>query len=289
MRSQPFYRIILSSFFIFLIVFACSEREDPILDTNIAIELTNQSYGNHPRQVFDIFLPANRNKSSTRLFVWVHGGGWIDGSKDEFREFKPWLEAVQEDYAYASINYRLFDLLTASNRFPNQEEDVKLAMDYFKSQLDQWNISDQVILAGASAGGHLVLLHSYKNNPDKFVKTVVAFFPPTDLLEFRSFNVTTRFLLDNLMGGPPDQSQSLYESSSPVNFVTNTSIPTVLFHGDQDVVVPISQSEILESLMKEKSVSHLIKYIPGQGHGFTENTYRELIEETEKFINLQLP
>lgn len=38
-------------------------------------------------------------------------------------------------------------------------------------------------LAGASAGGHLALLHAYKHQGTGNIQAVIAFFPPTDCLE----------------------------------------------------------------------------------------------------------
>jgi acetyl esterase/lipase len=269
------------------ILFSCTEQEDPqpALNPQIAAELLDTSYGTNAQQVMDVFLPANRSTSSTKVFVWIHGGGWIDGSKDEFIEFKPWLEAVQDDYAYIAINYRLFNIATGANKFPSQEEDVKNAIAFIQSQLSAWDVSDEIILAGGSAGGHLALLHSYKNNQNGLIKAVVTFFPPTELVSFYSFNLITQLLFDNLLGGSPAARPQLYSDSSPLGFITPNSIPTVFFHGDIDTVVPISQSEILEDALVTKNVSHLVEYIQGQGHGFTTATYQDLIGKAQVFLD----
>ena len=269
------------------ILFSCTEKEDPqpALNPQVAAELLDTSYGTNAQQVMDVFLPANRSTSSTKVFIWIHGGGWVDGSKDEFVEFKPWLEAVQDDYAYIAINYRLFNIATGANKFPSQEEDVKNALAYIQSQLDTWDVSDDIILAGGSAGGHLALLHSYKNNQNGLIKAVVAFFPPTELVSFYGFNLFTQLLFDNLLGGSPAARPALYSDSSPLGFITPNSVPTVFFHGDIDTVVPISQSEILEDALVTKNVPHLVEYIPGQGHGFTTATYQDLIGKAQVFLD----
>jgi acetyl esterase/lipase len=251
----------------------------------VAAELIDTPYGTDIRQAMDVFLPANRSQNSTKVFVWIHGGGWVDGDKDEFVGFKPWLEAVQDDYAYIAINYRLFNISNGSNKFPSQEEDIKNALAYIQSQLDEWDVSDDIILAGGSAGGHLALLHSYKNNQNNLVKAVVTFFPPTELKSFYTFNLLTAFLLDNLLGGNPSSKPALYSDSSPVGFIAQSSVPTVFFHGNTDTVVPISQSEILEDALIAKNVPHLVEYIQGQGHGFTTETYQDLIGKAQVFLD----
>jgi len=275
-----------SLFLVFvLLFFSCQENENPGLDSRVAIDLMNVAYSTErSNQLMDIYLPANRNRNTTKVFVWIHGGAWIDGNKSEFRDFKPWLEEVQDDYAYVAINYSLFNISTRSNRFPTQEKDIQKAVEYIKSQLISWDVSDNVVLAGASAGGHLALLHSYKNNQDNLVKATVVFFPPTDLASFYGFNALTNLLLENLLGGNPGNRAEEYFNSSPINFIGTGSVPTVFFHGDKDTVVPISQSKLLEDRLKESAVPFFHQYIPGQGHGFDDGTYKNLILKTEVFL-----
>lgn len=212
-------------------------------------------------------------------------GGWVDGNKSEFKSFRPWLEAVQDDFAYVAINYSLYNISRGTNRFPTQEEDINKALAYIKSQLPTWHVSDQVVLAGGSAGGHLALLHSYKNNGDDLVKATVAFFPPTDLTSFYGFNLFTNLLLENLLGGNPTNRKQNYLDSSPINFVDSQRVPTVLFHGDTDTVVPISQSKVLEEALAGKGVPHLAKYVIGQGHGFSTQTNKDLIGKMQVFLD----
>lgn len=290
---QKISKILLkgSIFLLFTILnIACSEPEEvPLnLDPSIAVEIKNDPYGNHPRQVLDIYLPANRSSDRTKLFIWIHGGAWTDGDKSEFVEFKPHLDAVLQDYAFVAVNYRLFNITTGSNRFPNQEEDIQNMMEYVKSRLDDWDLSDKVILAGGSAGGHLTLLHSYKNNSDGMVKAAVAFFPPTDFPTFHGFNFFTTALIEALIGGTPSSNPTGYENSSPVNFIRSTSVPTVFFHGTADNVVPIQQSKLLEDRLKRSNVPFFKEYIQNGGHGFSPSVNQDLISKLAVFLKAQV-
>lgn len=51
-----------------------------------------------------------------------------------------------------------------------------------------------------------------------------------------------------------DLENKLYRDASPVTHVTPDDAPTLLFHGDEDVVVPIKQSEIFEEALKKAGV-----------------------------------
>ena len=44
--------------------------------------------------------------------------------------------------------------------------------------------------------------------------------------------------------------------------------PTLILHGDADLIVPVSEARALEKLCKEKKVPHEVCIYPGQGHGF---------------------
>jgi hypothetical protein len=201
--------------FLALLVQSCQQDKDPIQDKNVALELLDLSYGDHTRQKMDVFLPANRSRENTRVLIWIHGGAWIDGDKSEFVRFKPWFEAVQEDYAYVALNYRLFDVSTGANKFPNQEEDIKLALAFIKQKLPEWKVSENVILSGGSAGGHLALLHSYKNNSDGLVKVAAAVFPPTELFTLGNGNPLISFLIQTVVGNPQTDKE-MYINSSPL-------------------------------------------------------------------------
>ncbi|MCH7415494.1 alpha/beta hydrolase [Belliella sp. R4-6] len=274
-----------------LLTFACSESEEPSLnlDASVAVEIKDDPYGNHPRQVLDVYLPANRSKEKTKLFVWIHGGAWTDGDKSEFAQIKPLLESLFEDYAFVSVNYRLFNITTTSNRFPNQEEDIQSMLNYVKSRLNAWDLSDDVVLAGGSAGGHLALLHSYKNNGDGLVKATVAFFPPTDFKAFHGFNFLTTALIEALIGGSPSNKPSGYANASPVNYINSSSVPTAFFHGTADNVVPITQSYILEEKLKKNNVPYLREYVQGAGHSFSQSVTIDLVGKTAAFLKVHVP
>jgi acetyl esterase/lipase len=81
---------------------------------------------------------------------------------------------VEAGFACAAIDYRL----APATRFPGQTEDVDRAVDWLLDNAGRFGIVRQhVILAGESAGGHLVCFTRSKR-----VLGVVAFSPPVDLI-----------------------------------------------------------------------------------------------------------
>ena len=266
------------------LAWACSSDPEPTPDFLPARELLDQAYGTNTRQKLDVYLPAGRSQTSTPLLVYIHGGAWIDGDKSEFLQFKPVLENLFPEYAFVSVNYRLYDFITGNNKFPAQEADIISVFEFINENLADWNISDRIIISGASAGGHLALQHAYRNDFSN-IEAVVAFFPPTELKELHAFNTITALGLESILGGKPDQIPQAYLDSSPVTHLDPNDPPTIFFHGDIDTVVPISQSELLEENLNLNGINHQFTRVPNQGHGFTDETYRNLLQQARDFID----
>ena len=76
---------------------------------------TNISYGLTPERELkmDIYMPKDTDKPV--LVVWVHGGAWHSGSKEN-----PPLNLLKRGYALASIDYRL----SIEARFPAMLFDI---------------------------------------------------------------------------------------------------------------------------------------------------------------------
>lgn len=112
------------------------------------------SYGSDPLQMLDIWR-AKGAKGPTPLVVFVHGGGWKRGSKDNATgRFKP-EHYPAAGYAFASINYRLVPDATVEQ----QAADVASAVKALVNRADGLGIDRRrVVLMGHSAGAHLVAL-----------------------------------------------------------------------------------------------------------------------------------
>jgi acetyl esterase/lipase len=70
--------------------------------------------GGHQRNRLDLYLPE-KAEGRLPLVVWIHGGAWKAGSKDNC----PAVFLAAKGYAVASINYRLSQHAV----FPAQIED----------------------------------------------------------------------------------------------------------------------------------------------------------------------
>jgi acetyl esterase/lipase len=229
-----------------------------------ALVILNVAYGNDPAQKMDLYLPAGRSADTTKLIVMIHGGAWISGDKSDFTGSVPRIQQLFPGYAIANINYRLASIV--GNYFPVQENDVKAAVQFLIQKRNEYLFSEKLVLFGGSAGGHLAALHAYKYTTPA-VKVVVDFFGPTDLVAlYDSYSAPSRAGLQLLLGGTPATNPTMYFNSSPVNFVTSTSSPTIIIHGDADDVVPLEQSVILKNKLQLMNVPHQLEIYPGMAH-----------------------
>ncbi len=58
----------------------------------------------HERHVLDLYVPDS-DDGPLSLIIWIHGGGWQNGSKDGCPPLRTGY--TKRGYAVASINYRL--------------------------------------------------------------------------------------------------------------------------------------------------------------------------------------
>lgn len=112
------------------------------------------AYGSDPLQRIDVWQ-ADGCAGPAPLVLFVHGGAWKHGNKDNASS--RWLPAhlTGQGYTYASIDYRLVPAVAVEQ----QGEDVAHALKALLDRARAFGIDrDRVVLMGHSAGAHLVAL-----------------------------------------------------------------------------------------------------------------------------------
>lgn len=111
-------------------------------------------YGVDPLQAVDIWKPKDA-KGSAPLLVFVHGGGWTRGSKDNAVGPDKIAAFIRRGYVFAAINYRLVPQVGVAD----QPRDVAAAINFLRAKADALGIDPQrIVLMGHSAGAHLAAL-----------------------------------------------------------------------------------------------------------------------------------
>lgn len=235
--------------------------------------------GGHERHKLDLYLPANLSEgAAVPLIVWVHGGGWQNGSK----EGCPPLRAgyVDRGYAVASINYRL----SGHAPFPAQIEDCKAAIRWLRAHARTYGLDPgRFGVWGSSAGGHLVALLGTSAGAKEFegnthadqssrVQAVCDYYGPTDFTVFVTTPGYERHAdasspESKLLGGVVLENKDKAARANPVTYVDPGDPPFLIVHGDKDATVPINQSQLLYESLSKAGVSAHFHTIRGAGHG----------------------
>lgn len=125
-----------------------------ILNFNLLAEtqqvFLDQHYGDHERQIFDLWLPSNVKKAP--LVIYIHGGGFSSGSKDEMRKNTYLIEKYNKaGIAFATINYRY---LVHTSLQAIMREDIAGFVQFMRFHSKKFGIDKKLILPyGISAGG----------------------------------------------------------------------------------------------------------------------------------------
>jgi acetyl esterase/lipase len=240
-------------------------------------------------QMLDLYLPEHASKSPPPVVMWVHGGGWKNGSKDRC----PGVWLVPKGYAVASINYRLIPA-----QWPAQMEDCRAAVRWLRAHQSEYGIDASRMAAwGGSAGGHLAaLMGTLPAAPDERVQAVIDWYGPADLLTMPpnvlSDKKTRAQLAEangaKLLGGIVMDQPEKAKSASALYQVSADDAPFLIMHGDQDGSVPIDQSKRLDQALGSAGVESTLKVIPGAGHGGKGFDTDEIRGTIEGFLSKHL-
>lgn len=225
--------------------------------------------------LLDLYLPEKPEGSP--LVIWVHGGGWKGGSKQNC--FVKWLSNF--GYTVASINYRLVDIA----KWPAQLHDCKGAIRWLRANAQTYGYNpDCVIAAGASAGGHLVALLGTTGDSEELegnvggnseqssrVQAVVDYYGATDFLlrsRTQSWKVNKLgSVVYNLLGGPANQLVDKAKQASAKFHVTPNDAPLLVFHGGKDTTVLMNQTDAIEEAYKKHNLPVTVYRLKDAGHG----------------------
>ncbi len=246
----------------------------------------NVAYGLDAKQKMDVFLPAGRSAVNTKTIIFIHGGSWNAGDKSDFNSGIIAIRDQLTDFAIFNINYRLASY--PNNVNPAQTDDVQSALDFIKSKSPEYNINaGKIAIIGASAGAHLALLQAYKNNADGKIKAVVDLFGPADLTDLYNNHpvpAASQPVLYNYLGTTPAANPVVYQQTSPISYVSEKSVPTQIFHGDADPVVPLKQSMDLKARLQSFNVKVEMTVYAGEGHGWYDSNILDTYGKTITFI-----
>lgn len=242
---------------------------------------TNLMYGpgTNTRQVLDVHLPANLDRPVPVIFI-VHGGGYVFGDKLFVRPAVDFF--VEEGYAVVTPNYRL----APSHPYPAPLQDIFCAYAWTLSHAEEYHFDrDRVTIMGESAGANAVAMLASVDDPTLYLedcahqlpksytsRAAVMYYAPIDLstCTCRPAKQLASLYL-GLERYDPSQEADIRQRSaevSPLPWLDGQEPPFLLFHGTEDTLIPVSESELFVQKVVEAGGEAELVIVEGALHGF---------------------
>ena len=229
--------------------------------------------------------------------LFVHGGGWRGGNKLNILRpaFAETLRQLTENgIACFTIRYRLTrNGTTAFDSVVDCKDAARFLLKNAKTyQLD----TERYGVWGGSAGGHLSLMTALGKDADFLgdpllsnlsldFKCVASYFPLTSLVN-RDVLVDSKFedpkVLRHILDGSFSEKPEMARLLSPVEYLTKTSPPILLLHGDKDSTLSIKNSLHMMDVAKEKGADVRLLAVKGAEHSFRGKKISPTLDETNE-------
>lgn len=278
-------------------------------------------YGDGTRNTYDLIIPANGQP--TALMLFIHGGAWMGGNKEDMT-----YEAhrfAKRGYATATINYTRIgaDSLDYHSQyeypcFPSMMDEINRAIGAIKIKGEKLGLDfKQMAIGGYSAGGHLAMLYAtqYATTSPIPIKFQISWVGPSDInMMFPSVALSELKSIDNLaergakemelfnfirniVGYTPDiktlsleDLEHLKMLGSPVHFVSENTPAAILAYGAKDGLVSSEQGQRMANVLNAAGVENRLFVFPNSGHElgqdkeYTEMLYEAIGQFCEKYF-----
>lgn len=220
----------------------------------------------------DLYLPTRPAAAKAPAIVFVHGGNWRIGDRQEFAPMA--IRMAERGYAAATITYRLAD----EAPYPAAVLDAAAAVRWLRANAFRYAVNpEQIAIAGGSAGGHIASLAGVKSSGDAAskVQAIVNIDGLSDLVaeagRLRGDPASRRSALERTWFGGwfrngADPLDAVWREASPLTYVEHTS-PPVLFIGSSIARFSVGRVAMVEKL-RGAGVASEVLLLPDTPHAF---------------------
>ncbi|MGW0548643.1 alpha/beta hydrolase fold domain-containing protein [Streptomyces altiplanensis] len=227
--------------------------------------------GSRPLEL-DLWLPRAAPAGPAPLVLFVHGGAWRRGRRDDMglrtRDWAPgpFARIAAAGAAVACADYRL----SGEAAFPAPLDDLRTALRWLTLRSPELGIdTGRTVVWGESAGGHLAS-HLALTHTDPPLAGAVVWYGPSDLTTPRDgydpANPATPEAL--LIGAAPAAAPDRARAASPVAHVRSDAPPFLLVHGEEDTMVACANSEALAAGLEDAGAPVELRTVPDADHGW---------------------
>ena len=194
------------------------------------------AYGDGPLQFGWFWSPKKTTQAP--LIVIVHGGCWLNAFGVD-HTFPMATALAQDGHPVWSLEYRRTG--DEGGGWPGSFDDIKLALAQLKDVLPQHTSTQEIVLMGHSAGGHLALLAASENT-ELNIKHLIGLAAITDVSRYALGTNSCQQATPQFMSGMPNERPQAYFAANLI--YKKLPANTVLFQGQADQIVPELQSQL---------------------------------------------
>lgn len=204
--------------------------------------------------LLDLYAPAGDTASARPVLVWIHGGGFVSGTRTDGQIPRLARSMALRGYVSVSISYRLrspaaFNADQAGG-IRDAVHDARAAVRWVRANSSALRLDPtRVALVGSSAGGITALFAAYESTWGEGASGNPGY--PS--------NVKTVL---NFWGMLPEAADSVMQAGEP---------PLLIFHGTEDTTVPYAEAQQLVARAVQVGIPHRLVTLTGQGHAAWDN------------------
>lgn len=219
---------------------------------------------------WDVYSPAGRGPWPAVLVI--HGGLFVSGSSIDLGVGGCAQDLANAGYIAFAINYRLappgtIPGQTSTGRFPEQYDDVKLAVLAARSDARS---TGKVGAVGGSAGAtHAVWVSATGSREADRPDATVGLSGAYDFSDFTPDQTLNLFqkAVTNYVGVPVSDLTALY-AASPVSQVDRSVAPLYLADSEGDIMPAAQQIDLVNRVTAVRARDFQSTTLPGAGHSF---------------------
>ncbi len=271
------YLKLLFTFTLFFSISACAPigLVNAVSHTYPATITTDISYGELPRQKFDLYLPEEHLSSRpTPVLVYFYGGSWNSGNKSIYEFLGRRFASL--GYIVAIPNYGLYPEVTYPEFLKDSAAAVKAITDSMQQpEFQKYRPDSQVILMGHSAGAYNAAMLSLDPrwlaaqhvSSRQVIKAWIGVAGPYDLYPIEVKKVQPVFHHPNY---PPN--------SNPIELVAGAQQPVLFLVAENDRLVdPQRNSYAMAEALRSQQIQAKTITISGTNHGTIIGTLSPLL------------
>jgi dipeptidyl aminopeptidase/acylaminoacyl peptidase len=245
------------------------------------VSMTHEGVTLHARR----YRAAGGEEFGARVLCWIHGGPTDQWQVDFRPRIVHWVsrgwDVLVVDPRGSTGHGRAFQQ-SLNGAWGRLDVDDAAAL-VRHVHVEGWATPETTVAIGGSAGG-LTVLGLLADYPG-IVAGGVAAYPVSDLVDLAHTDYRFEAHYTETLVGPMTD-RDLYQSLSPLNRADQIAGPLLLFHGADDPVVPVAQTELLAERIRSTGGDVECVIYEGEGHGFRHpDNQRDEYERTERFLD----